>query len=164
MWYNRSVFQFLLPHFSFPSAGSGRVQFYYPVSRLDRPPTSSNASHGVYRRWRPLKLTSFERLEERNVNDIKKIWEHKDKLSWCHLRKDDQTWPGLPPECTNNGGCKKGRNGRGCGPKPPSCVAQATGQACTTMLSLWTERNQDGNPNSFWTSAILTKTCFYTNI
>ncbi|KAJ7408987.1 Sphingomyelin phosphodiesterase 3 [Willisornis vidua] len=40
--------------------GSGRVQLYYPISRLDRPPTSSNASHGVYRRRRSLKLTSFE--------------------------------------------------------------------------------------------------------
>lgn len=145
-------------------SGSGRVQLYYPASRLDRPPTSSNASHGVYRRRWPLKLTSFERLEEGNTNNIKKISEHKNELFWCHVRKDNQTWPGLLPECTNNGGYKKGRNGRGCGQKPLSQVAQATGQACTTMLSLWTEWNQDGSPNSFWTSAILTKTCFYTNI
>lgn len=91
MWCNRSVFQFLLSYFCFPSAGSGRVQLYYPVGRLDRPPTSSNASHGVYRRRRPLKLTSFDRLEEGNVNDIKKISEDKNELFWCHVKKDDQT-------------------------------------------------------------------------
>lgn len=91
-----------LSYFCCPSAGGGRVQLYYPAGRHDRPPTSSNASRGVYGRGWSLKLTSSERLEEGNMNDISKISEDRNELFWCHVKKDDQTWPGLLPESINN--------------------------------------------------------------
>lgn len=125
----------------FPSAGSGRVQLYYPASRLDRPPTSSNASHGVYRRRRPLKLTSFESLEERNVNDIKKISQVKDELFWCHVRKDDQTWPRLLPRTYQQCRIQKGKKLKGLWPKATvtSCSGNRAGLYYNAFTVDWTE-------------------------
>lgn len=45
---------FSAPYLLFSSAGSGRVQLYYPAGRPDWPPTSSNAPDGVHGRGWPL--------------------------------------------------------------------------------------------------------------
>lgn len=80
---------------------------------------------------------------------LRKYQRIRTNYSGATLGKMTRPDPGYSQNVPTMENYKKGRNGRGCGQKPLSQVAQATGQACTTMLSLWTERNQDGNPNSF---------------
>lgn len=60
--------------------------------------------------------------------------------SGATLGKMTRPDPGYSPECTNNA-VQKREEIEGDGQKPLSQVAQATGQACSTMFSLWTEWN-----------------------
>lgn len=147
------------------SAGSGRIQLYYPVSRLDRPSACSHAPDGVNRRRRTLKEDSFfQGLEEGTSKLASKMqtkrffsgapptsqWTRPDSaIVSLAVTPSAFQIPFHSDRTMLKGGAKRtyvyicmGRQGELDTHRPGSQVAQAAGLASLSKLSLWTERNQ----------------------